>query len=139
MKGCRTFHRDEAGPEARDIFTADAAAAFAANHAEEAGDFEHVEVPTCPACGAFLRPDVVWFGEMLPADRLNQAFADTERCDLFLVIGTSAQVQPAASLPVVALEQGVPVVEINPNATPLTEQVTLSIRAAAGEILSSVV
>ena len=54
--------------------------------------------PSCPSCGAFLRPDVVWFGEALPAEALEEAFHAARECDLFFSIGTSSLVQPAASL-----------------------------------------
>ncbi len=139
MNGCTVFHRDDDSPAARDIFAEDIAAAFAANNAESEHDLEEVHVPVCPECGALMRPDVVWFGELLPAGPVNEAFAEAERCDLFLSVGTSAQVQPAASLPIIALERGVPVVEVNPGVTPLSERVTLYIRGRAGDILSRVV
>jgi NAD-dependent deacetylase len=95
--------------------------------------------PRCPECGNFLRPDVVWFGESLPARTLQAAFEATQVCDLFLSIGTSGLVQPAASLPFVALEQGAVTVEINPDTTPLTAQASYSIRAPAGQVLPALV
>jgi NAD-dependent deacetylase len=79
--------------------------------------------PHCPHCGALARPDVVWFGESLPAEALATAFAAAQRCQVMLVIGTSAVVQPAASLPLVALQRGAYVVEINPQPTPLSDSV----------------
>jgi NAD-dependent deacetylase len=91
--------------------------------------------PHCPRCGGYLRPDVVWFGEMLSPQALRAAFAATERCDLFMSIGTSSLVQPAASLPFTALERGAVVVEINPDTTPLTSHVTYALQGAAGQIL----
>lgn len=87
--------------------------------------------PCCSACGALARPDVVWFGEQLPQGALNDAFAAAEHCDLMLVIGTSALVQPAASLPLAALQRGAYVVEINPQPTPLSQVVDESIRRPA--------
>ncbi len=138
-KGCTVFHRDDESPAAREIFAEDMAAAFAANNAESEDDLEEIHVPVCPVCGELMRPDVVWFGELLPAGPVNEAFAEAERCDLFLSIGTSAQIQPAASLPLIALERGVPVVEINPAATPMSDRVTLCVRGRAGDILSRVV
>jgi len=77
--------------------------------------------PHCPHCGALARPDVVWFGESLPAEALEAAFAAAQRCQVMLVVGTSAVVQPAASLPLVALQRGAYVVEINPQPTPLSD------------------
>ena len=136
--GCVAYHRDEQSPEAQAVFAGDMAAAFAAEAAERDEDFNEVEVPRCPRCGEYLRPDVIWFGEMLPTKRLEAAFAEAERCDLFFTIGTSAQVQPAASLPRIAVDRGIPVIEINPEATPLSDRVTISLRAGAGEILSRV-
>jgi NAD-dependent deacetylase len=86
-----------------------------------------------------LRPDVVWFGESLPQEALAVAFTAAEQCDLFLSIGTSALVQPAASLPLVALEQGTVVVEINPDTTPLTSRATHVLRGPAGQVLPALV
>jgi NAD-dependent deacetylase len=101
---------------------------------------ETAEVPPrCPRCGGLMRPDVVWFGESLPQEALVIAFMAAEQCDLFLSIGTSALVQPAASLPLVALEQGTAVVEINPDTTPLTPRVTHVLRGPAGQVLPTLV
>lgn len=91
--------------------------------------------PRCPQCGGYLRPDVVWFGESLPRQALADAFAAAEQCDLFFSIGTSALVHPAASLPVIAIQRGVTVVEINPDETPLTPNVTYALSGPAGQIL----
>lgn len=91
--------------------------------------------PRCPRCGGYLRPDVVWFGETLPPEALRAAFDAAQQCDLFFSIGTSALVEPAASLPYEALRRGVPVVEINPDETPLTPYVTYALPGPAGEIL----
>lgn len=70
--------------------------------------------PHCPACGAYARPDVVWFGEMLPADVWAEAEAACADCDLCLVVGTSGLVHPAAGLPAVARASGARVVVVNP-------------------------
>lgn len=112
-------------------------------HAVFAGDAEaHTrppEVPRCPQCGGYLRPDVVWFGENLDETAIARAFTFAETAALFLVIGTSSVVYPAAMLPESALQAGAAVVEINPDATPLSEAATLSIRGKAGEVLPLVV
>ncbi|MEZ4654200.1 MAG: Sir2 family NAD-dependent protein deacetylase [Candidatus Eisenbacteria bacterium] len=79
------------------------------------------ELPPRCECGAMLRPDVVWFGEMLESSILNAAFLAAEKARTVLVIGTSSLVYPAAALPLIALEHGAHVVEFNPEATPLTE------------------
>ena len=71
------------------------------------------EPPRCEGCGAFLRPDVVWFGEPLPEKALHQAWAAAYDCDVFLSIGTSNLVEPAASLPWLAAAQGAAVVVVN--------------------------
>jgi len=70
-------------------------------------------VPSCPVCGGQLRPDVVWFGEMLPADALRRAQQAAESADLFLSVGTSNVVEPAASLPWLAADAGAVVVVVN--------------------------
>jgi NAD-dependent deacetylase len=94
------------------------------------------ELPArCPSCGALARPDVVWFGETLPPDALDAAWAAAQRCQLMLVIGTSAVVQPAASLPVLALQNGAYVFEINPQPTPVSDLVADVIREPAAEAL----
>ncbi len=90
--------------------------------------------PRC-ACGGLLRPDVVWFGEALPAEALRQAFDAAESCDVFLVVGTSAVVQPAASLPMIARRQGAYVAEVNLEPTALTSIAHESHHGKAGEIL----
>jgi NAD-dependent deacetylase len=71
--------------------------------------------PPCEACGAPLRPDVVWFGEPLPAEALERARAATFACDVFLSVGTSNMVEPAASLPWLASSHGATVLVINPS------------------------
>ncbi len=91
--------------------------------------------PHCPQCDSLLRPDVVWFGESLPAMALYTAVNKSKNCDLFLSIGTSSVVHPAASLPIEAIQQGIPTVEINPAATPLTPHMNYVLSASAGKIL----
>ncbi len=92
------------------------------------------ELPRC-LCGGVMRPDVVWFGEMLPADVVHQAFQVAEECDVFLSIGTSALVHPAASLPVTAMNQGAFVVEINIEPTAISGCINESILGRSGEVL----
>lgn len=91
--------------------------------------------PRCPRCDAPLRPGVVWFGEALPQDVLSESLALSAACQVFLSIGTSALVQPAASLPLRAYESGAVVLEINPDATPLSEVARFVLRKPAGEII----
>ncbi len=86
----------------------------------EINDLSDNIAPICQ-CGGLIRPDVVWFGELLSESILEAANKATCLCDLFLSIGTSALVYPAASLPEVARSHGVFVVEINPTPTPVSE------------------
>ena len=92
-------------------------------------------VPACPHCGSLLRPDVVWFGESLPGVALTQAIAASQSCEVFLCVGTSTVVEPAASLPFMALREGAKVIEVNPTRTPLTGRATIAIAGSAGEVL----
>jgi NAD-dependent deacetylase len=91
--------------------------------------------PRCPACGAVLRPDAVWFGEPLERAVIEEAGRLSATCEVMVVVGTSALVYPAASLPLAALENGARLVEINPDSTPLTPLAHLSLRGKAGEVL----
>jgi len=91
--------------------------------------------PRCLDCGALLRPDVVWFGETLSEDVLQAAFAVSAACDVMLAIGTSAVIQPAATLPLIAKQNGAVLVEINPQPTPLTGYADLSLRQSAAQAL----
>jgi NAD-dependent deacetylase len=95
--------------------------------------------PQCRTCNSFLRPDVVWFGEALPAASLQKAMASAEQCDVLLSIGTSSVVYPAAAIAEIALHRGAPVIEINPSESPLSKQATWSLRGQAGEILPTIV
>ncbi len=89
---------------------------------------------TC-ACGAWLRPDVVWFGESLDERALQHPFSAVEEADVVLVVGTSAVVYPVAVLPHMARRQRARVVEINVDETPLSADVDAVLRGPAGEIL----
>ncbi len=91
--------------------------------------------PLCPNCGALLRPHVVWFGESLSPTILQKSIQLSSECDVMFVIGTSAVVQPAASLPFEASEAGAKIVEINLDPTPLSLYADFSIRGKSGEIL----
>lgn len=101
----------------------------------EPGEHGDSVPPRCPRCGAFLRPDVVWFGEMLPSGALEAASEAARGCDLFLSVGTSSFVYPAAALPYEAIENGAVLAEINPKETPLTPYADHSLRGPAGEVL----
>ena len=92
--------------------------------------------PLCE-CGGLMRPGVVWFGEGLDQTIWRNAIAAASTADLFIVAGTSAVVYPAASLVPMASNAGARVVEINLEATPLSEDVDFSLRGASGEILTA--
>jgi NAD-dependent deacetylase len=95
--------------------------------------------PHCPHCGGLLRPDVVWFGETLPPQALQQAIQAAEVCQVFISIGTSAVVEPAASLPFIALRSGADVVEVNPQPTQLTAYAAYVLSGPAGEVLPDLI
>ncbi|MBI8999759.1 NAD-dependent deacylase [Corynebacterium sp. CCM 9185] len=90
--------------------------------------------PACPRCGAVVRPGVVWFGEALPAAEWERAADAMAGADLVVIVGTSGVVQPAASLPLLAVQAAVPVLEITPAPTELTRftDVSWSTTAARG-------
>lgn len=94
--------------------------------------------PHCPECGGWLRPGVVWFGEMLPPDAIEAAFAAAQRCGLMLVIGTSGVVQPAASLVDAAKAYGAAVIEINPNDSELSHLANVCVRSGCREALPAI-
>ncbi len=95
--------------------------------------------PVCHHCGGLVRPDVVWFGEMLTQAVLTEAWHAVERCDLLLVAGTSGMVYPAASLPGVAQAHGAKVIDINPDPSPISRTADLFLQGPAGEILPALV
>lgn len=93
---------------------------------------------TCPDCGGLVRPDVVWFGEMLPPDAMDRASQVTTDCDVFLSVGTSTVVYPAARLPMLAKESGAYVAEINPDRTPISGDVDAYLAGPAGTVLPKI-
>jgi len=93
------------------------------------------EIPPRCDCGAMLRPHIVWFGESLDADVFEAALAACRSCDVMIVAGTSAVVQPAASLAGLAQGAGAFVIEVNPEATPISSTVDAHLRGKSGDIL----
>lgn len=91
--------------------------------------------PVCPNCGSFFRPHIVWFGESLDPVVLERAYDLSESCQVMFVIGTSAVVHPAASLPYAAARAGAKIVEVNLEPTPLTPHANYFFPGKAGEIL----
>lgn len=97
------------------------------------------EMPKCENCGHLLRPDVVWFGEMLPQDVWIKAERATKECDCFLVVGTSAVVFPAAGLIYLARDHDAAVIEINIVRTDASPLVEVGLYGPSGQILPRIV
>ncbi len=98
-------------------------------------DVEHgTNVPTCPDCGGYLRPGVVWFGETIPERALDDACAAAADCDVFFSVGTSSQVFPAAGLATIAASHSALLVEINPTPTG-AENFDVAIAGKSGIVL----
>ena len=96
--------------------------------------------PQCPNCGRkSLRPDVVWFGEMLPEHDLSRAMHISQMTDAMLVIGTSGLVTPAATLPRVAKEYGAKIIEVNPDYSMITRYADVKLEGPSGEMLPKLV
>lgn len=98
-------------------------------------DDRRLTAPSCPSCGALLRPDVVWFGESLDPAAIGQALAAIEHCDVLLLVGTSGVVYPVAGFPLVARRRGAKIVEINVESTPLSDLAHAVLRGTAGTVL----
>ncbi len=96
-------------------------------------------VPKCTKCGAVLKPDVILFGEALDQKVLKKAQESSAICEVFISIGTSSLVEPAASLPYIAKGNGAYIVEINTEKTPLTENVDEFVNYPSAKVLTSLV
>jgi NAD-dependent deacetylase len=99
---------------------------------------EGVEVPDCPDCQGILKPDAVFFGEALPQETLREAIRRAQNCDLFIVIGSTLVVYPAAYIPTYAREAGAKLAIVNLTATPFDHYAEVIIRGKAGEMMSEV-
>lgn len=97
------------------------------------------QVPLCSLCGGLLRPDVVWFGEALPRSALEAAVEAARGCEVFMSIGTSGMVQPAASLASAAQQGGAVVIEVNLEPTPLTPKAEYFLQGKSGVVLPALV
>lgn len=95
--------------------------------------------PRCSHCGAWVRPDVVWFEEMLPSALLQRAQQVCRQADVMLVAGTSGVVYPAAQLPLVAAEHGATIIEVNPEATPISSIARWHFAGPSGVVLPQIV
>ena len=91
--------------------------------------------PRCAACGNLVRPGVVWFGEMLPAEALSRAELLAQSCDVMLVVGTSGAVYPAAGLAHTARRAGAKVIILNPEPSEIDDEAQLLLRGTAARIL----
>lgn len=96
---------------------------------------EHDLPPKCPQCGGIIKGDGVMFGEPIPPDVLERCFQETNRCDCMLVLGTSGTVYPAAGFPFQAREHGAALIEVNPEPTPISDDVDVAFRGPSGEML----
>lgn len=100
---------------------------------------QKLEPPVCPNCQGLIRPGVVWFGEAMPEAEMQQAYAAAESCDVFLSVGTSGLVYPAAGLPEVAAQQGAQVFHINPQPAQVRFSNEYQLTGKAGEILPQLI
>ena len=102
-------------------------------------DIELAQIPPRCECGGIYRPECVFFGESIPMQDLDRSQVAASTCDLMLVVGTSAVVQPAAFMPVIAKQSGATVIEINPEPTPLTGTTsTLLVQGKAGKAMREI-
>jgi NAD-dependent deacetylase len=97
------------------------------------------EIPDCQFCRGILKPDAVFFGESLPQQALNSAIRHSRNCDLFIVIGSTLVVYPAAYMPMYAVESGARLVIINLSTTPMDARAAVLITASAGEAMGKIV
>jgi NAD-dependent deacetylase len=95
--------------------------------------------PLCLDCGGVMKNDTVMFGEPIPQDALRECYIQAGSADVFLVVGTSAVVYPAAEFPVMAARRGAVLIEVNPEPTPLSQLASIIIRQPAGTSLPTIV
>ena len=96
------------------------------------------KAPRCDDCGGLLKPATISFGQPMPARETDEAYRRSASCDLFIVVGSSLVVQPAASMPLVAKRSGARLVIINRDETPLDDLADLAIRAQAGPLMAAI-
>jgi len=94
--------------------------------------------PQCPYCSGLIRPNIVWFGESLNPQNLEKVISSL-KCDVFLIVGTSGVVQPAASFALRAKDTGAFVIEVNLEPTPLSRAVDISLQGRSSEVLPSLI
>lgn len=105
----------------------------------DSSDIDTTEIPPKCKCGGIYRPDCVFFGEGIPENAFISSFKAVENCDLMIVIGTSAVVQPAASLPILALENHARVIEINLEETGLSQIADILIQGNCDNIMDDII
>lgn len=106
---------------------------------EEPEEGRRIAPPDCPRCAGPIRPGVVWFGEPLPPEEWQRAVGAAAGCDLFITVGTSAMVYPAALLPEMAASQGAKVLQVNPQPTALDALADWNMLGTAGQVLPALV
>ena len=109
------------------------------NKTYESFETPFAEIPPRCECGSLIRPDVVWFGEPVPPEVIGAAYQVAGNCDFFFLIGSSATVEPAASLAFVAKHAGAVIVEINEELTPVTEIANECFLGKSGVILPQLI
>ena len=93
--------------------------------------------PKCEACKGLLKPDFIFFGEGIPQDAYKKSFAEADKADVFILIGVTGLVQPAASIPFKAKQNGAIIIEVNPVRTAYTEEITdIFLQGKAGEVMT---
>jgi NAD-dependent deacetylase len=97
------------------------------------------EIPDCQACHGILKPNAVFFGEQLPYDVLTEASNRSSGCDLFIVVGSTLVINPAAQMPVYAVRAGAKLVIVNLSSTPMDGEAAVLIKAKAGEAMTRIV
>ena len=95
--------------------------------------------PRCPHCGDMIRPDVVWFGEALPAQALQRALDEATDCDVLIAVGTTGIVYPAAMVPAMAHQTGAAVIDVNPDEDAIATFADWWLRGPGGEVLPRLV
>ncbi len=106
----------------------------------ETSKVEMTQIPPRCDCGGILRPECIFFGEMIPQLHLVRSQKVASQCDIMLVVGTSAVVQPASFMPVISKQSGAKVIEINPEKTPLTGTVSnYLIKGKAGHVMKRII
>ncbi|MDX9993373.1 MAG: NAD-dependent deacylase [Anaerolineales bacterium] len=102
------------------------------------GFIEDNRLPYCPSCGALLKPDVILFGEQLPQKAWYQAQAETRKCDLMIVIGSSLEVLPVAGLPMQAVDRGAHLIIINNSPTYISVRADINIYEDVAQIVPAI-